>query len=169
MPESTARQQPSEIVDRLQAMDDFQIVRFFQFFSQSLVESAKVDSDTLLAAVPSEVRSAPGFAGVVNADEAQAERLLNPAEAARAARAVLLPLARDPATAPIVRNGLAEFRDDKLAVDVVIAFGVVASVLLIAATVEFDGKIGNFTFKKGKVEAETLKAITEPLLGLLKK
>jgi hypothetical protein len=169
MPESTVKQQPSDAVDRLQAMDDFQIVRFFQFFSQSLCESAQVDSDALLAAVPQDVRSAPGFTGVVKAGETQADRQLNPAEAARAARAVLLPLARDPATAPIVSHGLSEFRDDKLAVDVVIAFGLVASVLLIAATVEFDGKIGSFTFKKGRVDPETLKAIAEPLVGLLKK
>lgn len=169
MPESTAKPQPSDAAERLQAMDDFQIVRFFQFFAQSLCEGARVDSDALLAFVPREISSAPDFAGVVQLDDEQAERLLNPAEAAGAARAVLLPLARDPATAPIVSRGLAEFRDDKLAVDVVIAFGLVASVLLIAATVEFEGKIGGWTFRKGKVEADTLKAITEPLFGLLKK
>jgi hypothetical protein len=71
--------------------------------------------------------------------------------------------------APVVARALAEFRDEKLAVDVVIAFGLVASVLLIAATIEFEGKIGSWTFRKGRVEADTLKAITEPLVGLLKK
>lgn len=168
MPESTALPQ-ADAVARLQSMDDFQIVRFFQFFAQSLCDGAQAGSDALLAAVPAEIRSRPDFAAVVQVDEQQAETLLNPAEAARAARAVLLPLARDHATAPIVSRALADFRDEKLAVDVVIAFGLVASVLLIAATIEFEGKIGSWTFKKGKVEPETLKAITEPLTSLLKK
>ena len=169
MPETTAKAPPSDAAERLQAMDDFQIVRFFQFFAQSLCEGASVDSDKLLVGVPEEIASAPGFAGVVQLNEQEAELLLNPAEAARAARAVLLPLSRDAAMAPVVARALAEFRDEKLAVDVVIAFGLVASVLLIAATIEFEGKIGSWTFRKGRVEADTLKAITEPLVGLLKR
>jgi hypothetical protein len=169
MPESTAMPQPSHAAERLQSMDDFQIVRFFQFFANSLCDSADMDSAALLARVPKEVRSAPDFAGVVQLDDTQAERTLNPAEAAQAARAVLVPLARDAATAPIVEKALTDFRDEKLAVDVVVAFGLVASVLLIAATVEFEGKIGSWTFRKGKVDPDTLKAIAEPLVSLLKK
>ena len=40
--------------------------------------------------------------------------------------------------------------------------------LLIAAKTEFDGKIGQVAFHKGKADAETVKAVVGGVFGVLK-
>lgn len=152
-------------IERLTAMNDLQIVRFFEHWGTALCDGADTDLDTITAGIPDEISTTPGFAEVTDLSKSQN---LDPRTSARVARAVLLPLAEDPQVEPSIATALETFEDDRLLVDVILALGLVASVLLIVSTTEFDGKIGPITFHKGKADPETIKAVTGGVFGVLK-
>ena len=153
--------------DRIQAMDDFQVVRFFEAFVQQLLAGSSTTFDAIKSGVPPSVRSGADWARLEGLTEDQANQLLEPSEAAAASRRLLLQLADDPSLGPALDAFLASFRDDELVADVVLAVGLVASVLLIAATTEFEGQIAGVKFKKGKADPETIKALVSPFASLL--
>ena len=154
-------------LDRLQAMDDFQIVRFFQHWADSLCEGATTDLDTIRAGVPDEIRSSE-FTKVTDLSADEADAPIHPAVAAQLARSILEPLAHSPELTPSLAIALDSFDDEKLAVDVILALGLVASVLLIVSTVEFKGTIGPVKIRKGKVDPETLRIVIECVFGLVR-
>src|SRR6266511_746643 len=131
--------------ERLAAMNDVQAVRFFEHWGAGLVDGRVTDLGTIVAGVPDELRAAPGFDDVT---DISAKERLDPETSAKVARAVLVPLADDPQVGPTIAAALETFKDDRLLVDVILAMGLVASVLLIVSTTEFDGKIGPVTFHK---------------------
>ena len=155
----------SATAERLAAMNDVEIAAFFKHWATSLVDGAQTDPDTITAAVPDEIRAAPGFAEVTDLG---AEGEIDQERGEQVARAVLVPLADDPQMGPTIDAALQTFDDSKLMVEIILALGLVASVLLITATTEFDGKIGPIKFHKGKADAETVKAIVGSVFGVLK-
>jgi hypothetical protein len=152
-------------LERLQTMDDFQVVRFFRHWGDGLCEGAITDFETIVAGVPDEIRSSE-FTELTDLSDEEAVSPLHPADAAPMARAILEPLAQSPELTPALENALDTFDDDALAVDVILALGLVASVLLIVSTVEFKGTIGSFAINKAKVDPETLKTILSAVYGL---
>lgn len=153
--------------ERLESMDDFQIVRFFQYWSGSLCDGAVTEYEAIVDGVPPEISGSAVFTSISELTQEQAAASVHPADSVRLARAVLEPLASTPEVGPTIEAALDSFHDEKLVVDVILAVGLVTSVLLIVSTVEFEGKIGPITFKKGKVDPETLEAITGFVGGLL--
>lgn len=153
-------------LERLHAMDDFQIVRFFQHWANCLCEGAITDIETIVAGIPDDIRDSE-FAEITDLSADQSVVPIHPGVAAPLVRAILEPLAQSPELTPSLEMALDSFDDDKLVVDVILALGLVASVLLIVSTIEFDGKIGPFRIRKGKVDPETLKLITGSVFGLV--
>lgn len=162
----------ASVKERVQAMDDFQVVRFFEAFSEQLLAGSNTPLEAIKSGIPASTRTVTGWRQIEDLTPAQAEQILSPADAAATARHVLGHLADDATFGPILETFLASYRDDELVADVVLAIGLVASVLLVAASTEFEGKIAGVTFKKGKVDPETLKALVGPfataLTGMLK-
>lgn len=64
--------------ERLRAMDDFQIVRFYNHFSAELFDGLQVSLDEIKAGVPEDVRRLPGFSDVEGLPPDQAETPLPP-------------------------------------------------------------------------------------------
>jgi hypothetical protein len=150
--------------DRLAAMNDVQIAAFFKHWATSLVDGAQTDLDVITSAVPAEVQQTPGFAAVTEVDaEGEIRR-----GAADVARAVLLPMADDSELGPTIDAALETYDDSLMMVDVILALGLVASVLLIVATTEFDGNLGPVKFHKGKADPETVKAVIGSVFEVLK-
>ena len=158
--------------ERIQAMDDFQVVRFFEAFGEQLLSGSRTSLDDVKSGVPASARGVAGWQQLENLTPEQADQVLPPAEAAATARHVLLQLSNDPTLGPLLEKFAGTYRDDELVADVILAVGLVASVILVAASTEFEGKLAGVTFKKGKVDPETLKALVGPfattLAGLLK-
>jgi hypothetical protein len=77
-------------------------------------------------------------------------------------------LADDPQLRTTMATAMETFEDNRLLLDVILVAGLVASVLLIVSTTEFDGKIGPFTFHKGKAGPDTIKAVLGGVYGSLK-
>jgi len=84
------------------------------------------------------------------------EHLLNP-----------MPLADFPQLRTTMATAMETFEDARL-LHVILAAGLVTSVLLIVSTTEFDGKIGHFTFHKGRIDPDTIKAVLGGVYGALK-
>lgn len=155
------------VLERIVSMDDFQVVRFFQYWSSNLCDGAITEYETIVDGIPAEIGGSAEFVAIRNLSPEQSVAPLRPADSVRLARALLERLAQTPELAPSIQTALDFFDDDKLVVDVILALGLVASVLLIVSTVEFEGKIGPVSFHKGKVDPETLKAVTEFVAGIL--
>jgi hypothetical protein len=154
----------SNIKGKINELDDFQVVRFFEHFGQQLFAGMDVSVEQIKDGIPESIRAIPGFSQIENLSQDQAERLINPAESSALARKTLLKLADDETLGPLVETTLENYSDNEMVVDVILAAGFVASVLLIAATTEFEGKIFGVKFKKGKADADLVRAITEFVL-----
>jgi hypothetical protein len=141
-----------------------QLVAFFEFWATSLVDGAATSLDFIERGVPAEVRATPGF---VELSDVDADGEIDTATAAVVAHSVFDPLISDPQLGPTIDAALADYDDSRQMVDIILALGLVASVLLIISTVEFEGKVGGLTFRKTKADAETLKAIIGVLFGVM--
>ena len=155
------------IKERIQGLDNFQVVRFFRHFSRQLVGGATVSVNQIKNGIPDATRALEGFEQIENLTPDQAERSLEPSVSAAMARNILVHLADDAEFCPPIERALDTYRDDELVADVILAVGLVASVLLIAATIEFEGEVAGIKFKKGKADSEIVKAITEPFAKAL--
>lgn len=153
--------------EQIASMDDYQVVRFFRYWSGNLCDGAVTEYDVIVDGVPTEVAAGQELAAISELTVAQSSAAISPADSVRLARAMLEPLADTPEVGPTIATALASFHDEKLAVDVILAIGLVTSALLIVSTIEFEGKIGSWTFHKGKVDPEMLKTIMEFAGGLL--
>jgi hypothetical protein len=152
---------------RIRAMDDFQVVRYFETFSRHLLAGSSTSFDEVKNGIDASTRAVAGWNKVESLTPQQAKQLLPPAEAASTARNILLHLADDATFGPLLEEHLASYRDDELMVEMVLAVGLVASVLMVVASTEFEGKIAGVKFKKGKVDPETLKALIGPFAAAL--
>jgi hypothetical protein len=148
--------------ERIQTLDDFQVVRFFDRFSRQLIAGANVSLDQIKSGIPDSARALEGFAQIENLAPELAERCLDPSASAALARNILVALSGDAEFAPLIESALDRYRDDELVADVILAIGLVASMLLIIATTEFTAEGKNWKFAKKRASPELVKAITEP-------
>jgi hypothetical protein len=155
------------VKERIQLLDDFQVVRFFEDFSRQLVAGATVSLDQIKSGIPEATRALEGFAQIENLTPDLAERSLEPSVSAAMARNILVHLANDTEFGALIERALDTYRDDELVAEVILAVGVVASMLLIAATIEFEGEVAGIKFKKGKADPEVVKAIIGPFVKAL--
>lgn len=140
-------------------MDDFQIVRFFQTWAGDLCAGV-TDPAAILAGVPDEIRATTEFAEISEMSPDQAVVPIHPAHAAWVARAILEPLAESPQLSASLEEALDSFEDDKLVVDVILALGLVASVLMIISSCEYDER--GFRFHP---DPEKMKVIMGSVFG----
>jgi hypothetical protein len=157
----------SDLQTRINALDDFQVVRFFEHFGEQLFDGMEVPLERVKEGIPEAVRDIPGFAQIENLPPDQAERLIAPAVAAALARNTLLLLEDDATLAPLIERSLDSYRDDAMVADIILAVGFVASMILIAATTEVEGTIMGMKFKKGRASAALVKAIVEPFVKVV--
>lgn len=150
--------------ERIGAMNDVQVAAFFEFWATSLVEGATTSLDSIQRGVPVEIRDTRGFAELA---DVTTDGVIDTATAAKVARTVLEPLVSDPQLGPTIDAVLDKYDDSRQMVGIILALGLVASVLLIISTVEFEGKVGGLTFRKIKPDVETAKAIMGGVYGAM--
>jgi hypothetical protein len=79
-------------------------------------------------------------------------------------RRLLLTLASDPATAPLVEEAWQEVEDDdSLFIEAIVALGLIANLTLFMATTRVKFKIGKLQIEKGAADVEMIKAALRPL------
>lgn len=149
-------------------MDNFQVVRFFEEFANQLAGGTNLSLEQIKEGVPPEIRGLEEFGAIERLTPEQAERPLDPADAAKISRATLRALAADPAIGPVLNSFASSYRDEALVADLILSVGLVATVMLVAATTEFEGKIFGIKFTKGKADPKLIKAILNPFTKALK-
>ena len=155
------------VKERLAGMDDFQVVRFFEAFAQHLLTNSDTPFDAVRRGIPGSTRALSEWRALEALTPDQAERLVAPQDAAAMARRILIHLADDPTFASALDEFLASYRDDALVADVILAVGLVASVLMMVASTAFKAKFGNVEIEKHTLDVDTIKAILEPFGKLL--
>jgi hypothetical protein len=162
----------ASVKERVRAMDEFQVVRCFEAFSQQVLAGARTPLDAIKEGVPASIRSLAEWQRVESLTPKQAEQVLEPRQAAETARNILMNLADDPTFGPLMDRFLASYRDDELVADVVLAVGLAASMILLMASTEVEGEIAGVKFRKRKVDPAMVKALFQPfaktLVGQLK-
>lgn len=152
---------------RVQAMDNFQVVRYFEAFGQHLLAGLNTSFEEIKDGVPASVRAVDGWQRVETLTPEQAEQLLAPVEAAATARNVLLRLADDATFGPLLEEHLASYRDDELVVEIVLAVGLVASVLMVIASTKVEWKDGKLKIEHNEVDLAKVTALIESFARVL--
>lgn len=161
------------IKDRIEKMDDFQVVRFFEYFGQQVFEGSTASLEQIKNGIPESTRALPAFQRLENLTEEETERLLDLSQSAPVARGMLLALADDERFAPLIEAALDSYSDTEMVAEVVLAVGFAVSLVLMVATSAFKGTIFGCEVTKTGATPEMIRAITEPLsnivTGLVKK
>lgn len=155
------------IKDRIEKMDDFQVVRFFEYFGEQVFEGSTASLDQIKDGVPEATRALPAFQRLENLTEEETERLLDLSQSAGVARGMLLVLADDERFAPVIQAALDSYSDTEMVAEVVLAVGFAVSLVLMAATSELKGNVFGITLKKGAATPEMIRAITEPFSNMV--
>lgn len=142
---------------RIQDLDDFRVMRFYEHFAQTLFDGLDVDTDELLAQVPEELRMSPELAPLVNLTGPGRRNALKFDDAALCARETLLTLAKHPGFEAALAQALDEYRDDAMVADIILAVGMAASMIIVAATTSIRCRYAN-----GKFEFEFGKTVASP-------
>lgn len=143
----------SNLLTRIQQLDDYQAVRFLQSFGDELFHGLQVTGEQLQASVPDTVRALPAYRAITELTPEAKEAALDPEDAGQVAQAILEVMAQDEALVPALEAAMDEYRDDALVADVILAAGFAASMIIMAATTSFTA-----TFKNVKIGKETASA-----------
>lgn len=155
------------IKDRIEKMDDFQVVRFFEYFGQQVFEGSTASLDEIKDGVPEATRALPSFQQLESLTEEEAERLLDLSQSAGVARGMLLVLADDERFALLIEAALDSYSDTEMVAEVVLAVGFAVSLVLMAATTELKGSFFGVKGVKGAATPEMIRAITEPFANMV--
>ncbi|MHC4946814.1 MAG: hypothetical protein ACYTG1_00935 [Planctomycetota bacterium] len=149
----------STLPDRLRQLDDHKAVRLLDQYASRLFDGMETTPQELLAGVVPELRDSPIVRGAETMSADERDRPLSTAQSVDLARQLLDCFARDPDLAPSLEETLDEYRDDTLLVGAILATGVAVSMVIVAATTTFKGRVGKFRIEKGTAQPEQLREI----------
>lgn len=156
-----------ELVRRLETLDDFQAVRLLEYFSNQLLEGLETPYEEVKAGLPDDFREGGPVAVFETLSAVERSDRLTPEASVQAARALLRILAEDEALAPALQEAMDTYRDDKMMALEILAVGTAVSMVIVAATSSFEGKIGKVKIKKDNATPGQLRALAKLLKGPL--
>jgi hypothetical protein len=145
-----------ERLEQLKALGPVQQVALCQaILGRLTAEPGSIDAaaETLDPAI----RDDPAFLSLVAEARADPAVTLDVNASSELAKTFLFALAADEYFSSIVETELAAFRDEKQAVDPVIALGLAVSMIIIAATTRFEYRRGGLTISKEVATPELVK------------
>lgn len=137
------------LLKRIRDLDDFRVVRFYQHFAQRLFDEVDIDLDQILPHVPEELKTSSELTPLLNLAGPGRRNAMTFEAGALCARETLLALGRHPGFHDALNQALDEYTDDAMVADVILAVGLAASMIIVAATTRF-----RVRFSEGKLEGE---------------
>jgi len=131
----------SETIHQIESMDDFRLLRFFNYFSNTLFNKVDVDMETIMNQLPQDVKNISEMQTVINHEE-QYSMLLDQKEAIEFARTSLLQLANNENFEPALAEAIKNYRDDEMPAAEILALGAAVSFILLLATSKISYKSG---------------------------
>lgn len=156
-----------ELIKRIDELDDRKTIRVLEFYAARVFEGAKTSPEEMLVGIPEQFKDRAPFERGLKLSGKERAHPMPEGESAVLARELLRGFARDPAFAPSLEQALDEYKDDKLMVGEILALGVAVSMIIVAASTKFKGKVGAFEVDKGTVDAGFIEALLKhfPKLG----
>ncbi len=148
-----------ELIKRIDELDDQKAIRVLEFYSKRLFEHIETSPEEMLAGIPEEFKDRAPFESILQMSRKERAKRLPEAESVLLARELLRGFARDPAFAPSLLKALDEYQDDTLIVGELLAIGVAVSMIIVASTTTFKGRIGNFEIRKRLADAKFIEAL----------
>ena len=153
-------------IERIKALDDFQVVLFFNYFSQKVFAGLNSSLEDVLAGVPESIRNTNSFAQIERLAAEDIQDNLNPKQSALIARQVLLGLAADETFERIIATALDRFDDRELGGNMINA-AIAVSMILVTATTAVEGEVLGIKFVKSTADAELVDSVTKPAAEVL--
>lgn len=147
------------ILERIDELDDRTAIRVLEFYSARVFEGMTTSPQELLDGIPAEFKNRAPFEHVLEMSGKEGARPLPESESAVLARELLYVFARDPAFAPSLAEALDEYQDDKLLAGAILATGVAVSMIVVACTTTFKGRVGRFRVVKETADARFIEAL----------
>lgn len=142
-----------KLVERIKTMDDFRVVRFFVHFSQKLFDEVDISQEQLLSQVPEEIRNTKELLPAFDLSPDAKKTMFKSEDAVICSRSILEALAQHPGFEETLEKALDEYRDDDMFAGVILALGLAASMIIMAATTKLKFKKS----EEGKVSLEIIK------------
>ncbi|MEP7128597.1 MAG: hypothetical protein ABI729_07005 [Chitinophagales bacterium] len=120
-------------VQQIEAMDEFRLLRFFNYFSNILFNKVNADLEQIIDLMPGEIKNLPEMKVVVN-QEAKYSKPLEQKEAVDFARTSLRQMAQDDSMEPALAEAIKNYRDDEQPAGVILALGGAVSFIYLLAT-----------------------------------
>jgi hypothetical protein len=155
------------LLQRIEELNDRKAIRVLEFFSARVFEGMQSTPEELLEGIPEEFKGRAPFERVLKMSSKERARPLPEAESAALTRELMYVFARDPVFAPSLAEALDEYRDEKLLAGEILAIGIAVSMIIVASTTTFRGKIGSFVVNKKEADAGFIEALLKhfPKLG----
>lgn len=150
-----------DLVKRIEALDDKQSVRILEFYAEQLFEGMETSPEEMIENIPLQYKDAAPYERIFDMSSKERARPLPEAESSLLARELLIGFARNPGFEKSLNNALDEYNDDTLLAGTILATGVAISMIIVAATTSFKGKIGEFDVVKKNADAELLKVLIQ--------
>jgi hypothetical protein len=115
---------------RIESMNDFQILRFFDYFSTEIFNHTAISIEKLLSNLPAEVQLMPEILALTKLDDTVAGTAMKKQEAASLVRLLLLEWAKDAHLSKILAKALENYKDTAQSVEVILAIGAALSMVL---------------------------------------
>ncbi len=157
----------SELIDKINAMDGFQVVRFYNHFSKQLFEGLEITKEQVWSGIPQSIRDIPQLAHLKDLSKEERITQLKPEQAALIARSTLIGYAEDETFSPLIQNACDSYEDNTMCGGLILAVGAAASMMLLIATTRVRGKVGNVEFEKTTASPELVEKMFEPFAKII--
>lgn len=153
--------------ERIEQLDDFTILNFYNHFTAKLIAQLNTDLSTIVDSIPDSIRALPEVDGVIQADPSVMGENIAKKEAVEFARQSLLFWANDPQLSPVLDDLLTNYRDNNANAGVLLELGGAVSMIFLMATssVKRD-KDGNWDINILGLSAEDVKVRIELIKAL---
>ncbi len=151
-----------DTVDKINNLSDFQVIRFFKFFSDEMLSGVNSSLEEIQTGILEPIKQKDEFLKLESLLYSNAEENLNPEQSALIARKLLFIMAQDDTLEPLLTAALNEYHDDELGAGNIIAVGVAISMILVSATTALQGTAFGVEFRKETADAELVESILSP-------
>ncbi len=145
--------------DRINNLSDAKSIRILEFYSTQLFEGMETTPEQMLAGIPDEFKDRAPFESVLKMSATERAKHLSKSESAPLAKELLMGFSKDSAFAPSLSEALDNYQDKNLMVGEILATGIALSMIIVAATTAFNGRIGNFKITKETADATFIEAL----------
>ncbi len=116
---------------KLEKMNDFQLLRFFDYFSNEVFRGMDTSVGEIVGSMPSDQQLMPEMLAAQRLDDTLAGEAIPKAEAVQFARNLLHSWAETPPFSPLLETALDQYRDTEQSADVILAVGAAISMVLL--------------------------------------